>query len=245
MYIIKLFFNLTLHLCNYIIQRHACMDKSHRKKSHALVITYPLQGHIIPSVHLATKLASNGFTVTFVNTESIHHQTSKAQNNNNNNNIFAGVRNSGLDINYEIISDGLPISFDRSLNHDQFMASLLHVISAHVEELVKKLMSSDDPVTCIIADTFFVWPSTISKKFGIPYISFWTEPALVFSLYYHMHLLRLHGHLGSCGNYYNPCLFFLILCFTIRVFCFKFLFATSEFCKFFNFLIIVNNFKWR
>ena len=122
------------------------MDQSHKKKSHVLLIAYPLQGHIIPSVHLATKLASNGFTVTFVNTESIHHQTSKAHKNNNNNianNIFTGVRNSGLDIRYEIISDGLPIAFDRSLNHDQFMASLLHVISAHVEELVKKLMSSN------------------------------------------------------------------------------------------------------
>ena len=193
------------------------MDQSHKKKSHVLLIAYPLQGHIIPSVHLATKLASNGFTVTFVNTESIHHQTSKAHKNNNNNNannIFTGVRNSGLDIRYEIISDGLPITFDRSLNHDQFMASLLHVISAHVEELVKKLMSSDYPVTCIIADTFFVWPSTISKKFGIPYILFWTEPALVYSLYYHMHLLRLHGHFESCGNYlYNPSFFFLMLCF--------------------------------
>ncbi|KAM0949685.1 hypothetical protein DsansV1_C05g0055131 [Dioscorea sansibarensis] len=139
------------------------MDQSHRKKSHVLLIAYPLQGHIIPSVHLATKLASNGFTVTFVNTESIHHQTSKAHKNNNNNNtnnIFTG------------------------------------------------------PVTCISADTFFVWPSTISKKFGIPYILFWTEPALVYSLYYHMHLLRLHGHFGSCGNYLcNPSFFFPILCF--------------------------------
>ncbi|KAM0949681.1 hypothetical protein DsansV1_C05g0055081 [Dioscorea sansibarensis] len=191
------------------------MDKSHQ--SHVLLIAYPLQGHMIPSVHLATKLASNGFTVTFVNTKSIHHQTSKAHksnNNNNTNNIFTEVRNSGLDICYEIISDGLPIAFDWSLNHDQFMASLLHVISAHVQELVKKLMSSNYPATCISADTFFVRPSTISKKFGIPYISFWTEPALVYSLYYHMRLLRLHGHFGSCGNYlYNPSFFFPILCF--------------------------------
>ncbi|KAJ0967323.1 hypothetical protein J5N97_024240 [Dioscorea zingiberensis] len=174
------------------------MEKS-RQKPHALLIAYPLQGHIIPAIHLATKLASNGFTVTFVNTEAIHHQTLRAQNNNNDD-IFAGARASSLDIRYELVSDGLPVALDRSLNHDQFMAALLYVLSAHIEELVKKIMGSDNPITCIIADTFFVWPATVSKKFGIRYVSFWTETALVYSLYYHMHLLRLHGHFGSYDN---------------------------------------------
>ncbi|KAL3579675.1 hypothetical protein D5086_017510 [Populus alba] len=103
------------------------------KKPHAILVSYPLQGHVIPSVHLAIKLASQ---------------------------------------------------------------ALLHVFSAHVDEVVGQIVKSDDSVRCLIADTFFVWPSKIAKKFGLLYVSFWTEPALVFSLYYHMDLLRINGHFG-------------------------------------------------
>ncbi|KAJ4829682.1 hypothetical protein Tsubulata_007478 [Turnera subulata] len=166
-----------------------------RRKPHAIFIPYPLQGHVIPSVQLAMKLASQGFTITFVNTHFIHHQTCKAQSNMDLD-IFSKARASGLDIRYATVSDGLPVEFDRSLNHDQFMAALLHVLSAHVEELVGRIVRSGESVHCIIADTFFVWPSKIAKKFGLLYVSFWTEPALVYSLYYHVDLLRLNGHFG-------------------------------------------------
>ncbi|XP_028808167.1 UDP-glycosyltransferase 86A2 [Neltuma alba] len=164
---------------------------------HAILFAYPTLGHVIPSVHLAIKLASCGFVITFVNTHSIHHHTSRAASDSSHpkDDIFAAVRDSGLDIRYTTVSDGLPVGFDHSLHHEQFMQSMLHVFSAHVEELVAKLVKqSVPPVTCLIADTFFVWPSMIAKKFGLLYVSFWTEPALVFSLYYHMNLLRKNGH---------------------------------------------------
>ncbi|KAE9445857.1 hypothetical protein C3L33_22220, partial [Rhododendron williamsianum] len=108
------------------------------------------------------------------------------------------VRDSGLDIRYATLSDGLPVEFDRSLNHDQFMAALLHVFSAHAEAAVAEIVRSGatPAPSCLIADTFYVWPSKVAKKFGLKYVSYWTEPALVFTLYYHMGLLRLNGHFG-------------------------------------------------
>ncbi|KAI6685841.1 hypothetical protein NL676_031754 [Syzygium grande] len=174
------------------------------RKPHAIIIPYPLQGHVNPSVHLAIKLASRGFAVTFINTQSIHHQTLKALGQEHDGDgesdgsydIFANVRGAGLDIRYMTVSDGLPVRFDRSLNHDQFMASLLHVFSAHVEEVVGNIVAAmpGKRVDCLIADTFFVWPSKVAKKFGLLHVSFWTEPALVFTLYYHLDLLRINGH---------------------------------------------------
>ncbi|KAJ8648217.1 hypothetical protein MRB53_001240 [Persea americana] len=175
------------------------MANNTQRKPHALLVSYPLQGHVIPSINLAMAIAAKGFTITYVNTQSIHHQTAEAQPGVGDD-IFVGARESGFDIHYEVISDGLPVGFDRSLNHDQFMASLLHVLSAHVEELVVKMIQSDHPISCIIADTFFVWPSAIAKKYGLIYVSFWTEPALVFTLYYHLDLLRKHGHFGTYDN---------------------------------------------
>ncbi|KAH7863246.1 hypothetical protein Vadar_015259 [Vaccinium darrowii] len=170
------------------------MEETHQKP-HAIFVPYPLQGHVNPSVHLAIKLASKGFTVTFINTHSIHHQITAASAASD---IFAAIRESGLDIRYATVSDGLPVEFDRSLNHDQFMAALLHVFSAHVEAAVEGIIQSGttpEP-SCLIADSFFVFPSKVAKKFGLKYVSYWTEPALVFTLYYHIGLLRLNGHFG-------------------------------------------------
>ncbi|URE37092.1 UDP-glucoronosyl and UDP-glucosyl transferase [Musa troglodytarum] len=150
------------------------MAVCHRKPPHALLVPYPLQGHIVPAVHLATKLASRGFTITFVYTEAIHHQTSRAASGVDRD-IFAAARAWGLDVRCELVNDGLP---------------LMRKLSLH----------ADPPVTCLIADTFFVWPSTLAKKFGLPYVSFWTEPALVFTLYYHLDLLIKHGHFASHDN---------------------------------------------
>lgn len=99
------------------------------QNTHAIMIPYPLQGHVIPFVHLAMKLASKGFIITFINTQSIHHLITKSQPNNTtiSEDIFAGARESGLDIRYATVSDGFPLGFDRSLNHDQFMEGILHV----------------------------------------------------------------------------------------------------------------------
>ncbi|TVU21540.1 hypothetical protein EJB05_31181 [Eragrostis curvula] len=159
-------------------------------KPHAVVVPYPMQGHVIPAVHLALRLAERGFAVTFVNTESVHHRIGAGAD------IFAGARAgaaSELDVRYELVSDGFPLGFDRSLNLHQFMEGLLHVLPAHVEELLRRVVV-DPAATCLVADTFFVWPATLARKLGVPYVSFWTEPALIFNLYYHMDLLTQNGH---------------------------------------------------
>ncbi|KAK6147019.1 hypothetical protein DH2020_017931 [Rehmannia glutinosa] len=148
------------------------------------------------------KLASQGFTITFVNTQSVHHRISRAQLATNGGaaaDIFAGARDSGLDIRYATVSDGFSIEFDRSLNHDKFVDGLIHVFSAYVDELVARLAVSDSPVTCLISDTFYVWASAIAGKHNLVSVSFWTEPALVLSLYYHLDLLKKNGHFGSKG----------------------------------------------
>lgn len=80
------------------------------------------------------------------------------------------------------------------------MSSLLHVFSAHAEEVIDQIVRSEESVHCLIADTYFVWPSKLAKKFGLYYISFWTESALVFTLYYHLDLLTINGHFQCMGK---------------------------------------------
>ncbi|PQQ06448.1 UDP-glycosyltransferase 86A1 isoform X1 [Prunus yedoensis var. nudiflora] len=143
------------------------MEDKH-SQPHAIMVPMPLQGHLFPHIHLATKLASHGFTITSVNTQHINHQITKSQPNDteDQDDIFATARKSGLDISYKTVSD----------------------------------VQSDPSVTCLIADTFHLWSATIANKYNLVNISFWTEPALVLSIYYHLDLLREHGHYGSHDN---------------------------------------------
>ncbi|CAN1171824.1 UDP-glycosyltransferase 86A1 [Linum perenne] len=76
-------------------EAHTDVGRRRRRKSHAILISYPLQGHVIPAVHLAVKLASQGFTITFVNTEYIHHKTAVAVACGDGD-MFADVRKSGF-----------------------------------------------------------------------------------------------------------------------------------------------------
>ncbi|KAK9938150.1 hypothetical protein M0R45_014905 [Rubus argutus] len=181
------------------------MEANH-SKPHAIMVPLPLQGHVNPFTHLALKLASNGFTITFVNTHYIHHQITKSQSNNNTkqeqdqDHIFAAAREAGLDIRYRTVSDAFPLSFNRFHNLDQFLEGTIHVFPAHVDELVGDLVQSDPSINCLIADTFHTWPTMIANKHNLINISFWTEPALVLNIYYHLDLLIRHGHFGCHDN---------------------------------------------
>ncbi|XP_015898469.3 UDP-glycosyltransferase 86A1-like [Ziziphus jujuba] len=177
------------------------METTH-PKPHAVMFPLHLQGHVIPAVHLAVKLASKGFTITFVNTQAIHRQIikSRSQHHDDDQDIFAGARKSGLDIRYKTVTDGFPLSFNRSLNREQFIEGFLHVFPAHVDELVGNIIAADPSVSCLIADTFHSWPSSLAQKYNLVHISFWTEPALVFNLYYHLDLLVKNGHFASHDN---------------------------------------------
>ncbi|KAL5546132.1 hypothetical protein UlMin_005819 [Ulmus minor] len=167
-------------------------------KPHAIMIPIYLQGHITPFVHLAMKLASKGITITYINTEAIHQQITKSQPSDED--IFARARSSGLDMHYRTISDAFPLGFDRLLNNNQFQEGILHVLPAHVDELVGNLVREDPSVSCLILDTFYTWTSKIANKYDLVNVSFWTEPALVFTLYYHLNLLVSNGHFASHDN---------------------------------------------
>ncbi|XP_073146097.1 UDP-glycosyltransferase 86A1-like isoform X2 [Henckelia pumila] len=140
-----------------------------QKRPHAIMISLHYQGHITPFVNLALKIASKGFSVTFVHNEFVHHTISKSHNIHQ----FNLFSESGLDIRYATISDGFPVEFDR-FRHGE--------------------------ATFLVTDTLYSWPETIANKYGLVNVSFWTQPALVFSLDYHFELLRENGHFPCKDN---------------------------------------------
>ncbi|GLJ56136.1 hypothetical protein SUGI_1205100 [Cryptomeria japonica] len=161
---------------------------------HVVVFMYPFQGHIIPIYNLAKHLAAKGVLVTVVCTHDSYARIIKA---NNGRDPFT---HNAHHIRLALVSDGLPQDFDRSLNHHDFNNVLLYKMESHVEELMEDLQRKGPPISCIITDTVFVWADRIAKKFGIPHVSFWTEPIMVFSIYYHWDLLVKNGHHPFTSN---------------------------------------------
>ncbi|KAK6161566.1 hypothetical protein DH2020_004947 [Rehmannia glutinosa] len=143
-----------------------------KPKPHGIVFPFPYQGHVTPMINLSTKLASKGFTITFVQNEFIHHSISKAQHLPPADvDLFVEARKSGLDITLRLSLMAFP-EFDRDLNYDLYWET----------------MFQDFP------------GPTIAKKYNMVNVSLWTEPAIVFSVNYHLDLLRHNGHFPYSGD---------------------------------------------
>ncbi|XP_073283704.1 UDP-glycosyltransferase 86A1-like [Primulina huaijiensis] len=169
------------------------MASNMHSKRHAIMISVPYQGHITPFVNLALKIASSGFAITFVHTEYIHHTLSKVHKDQLN--FFSKAREAGLDICYTTISDGFPLEFDRTLHLEEFWESMFYKFPCIADEFVGKMIMSDPhSVHFLVTDTTFSWTAKIASKYNLVNVSFWTEPALVFSLGYHLDLLQENGH---------------------------------------------------
>ncbi|KAE8799008.1 hypothetical protein D1007_25629 [Hordeum vulgare] len=118
------------------------------------------------------------------------------------------------------------VGFDRSLHHDELMASLLHALSGHVEELLRvvvypaakslhhyEFMASllhalsghvEELLGRVVVDpaaTCLVADTCLVWPVKLARklgIAYVTEPVLIFNLYY-VHLLTKNGHIGING----------------------------------------------
>lgn len=93
------------------------------------------------------------------------------------------------------------MDFDRGLHFDVFWESLLRDFPARVDEFIGNMILFDPSSICfLIADTFFSWSTRIARKYSLVNVSFWTQPALAFSVGYHLNLLSEHGHFPTKDN---------------------------------------------
>ncbi|KAM0936316.1 putative 7-deoxyloganetin glucosyltransferase [Dioscorea sansibarensis] len=137
-------------------------------KPHAICIPYPAQGHINPMLKLAKVLHSNGFHITFVNTEYNHRRLLRAQ----------GLLSlSGVnDFGFETIPDGLAESDEDTTQH---VPSLCYSTMTNCLGPFRRLLGklSDPPVTCVVADGIMTFAVEAASEFHIPGVLFWTTSA--------------------------------------------------------------------
>ncbi len=168
-------------------------------KPHAVCVPYPAQGHVNPMLKLAKMLHSNGFQITFVNTEYNHRRLLKSRGPNS----LDGLP----DFHFEAIPDGLPPS---DANATQDIPSLCDSTSKHslvpFRHLLSRLESSNNvpPVTCIISDACMSFTLHAAQEFGIPDVLFWTPSSCGVLAYAHYRHLIERGLTPLKGLILSP-----------------------------------------
>ncbi|KAL4631953.1 hypothetical protein ACB092_04G016700 [Castanea dentata] len=140
------------------------------RKTHILVIPYPVQGHINPMLQFSKRLATKGARVTLVATSTIRNSMQALQ--------------GASSVNINIISDGS--------EGEETVESLIatvdrfkDVVSQSLAEYIEKLNSSEYPPKFIVYDCALPWALDVARKYGIDGAPFYTQSCAVNVVYYH------------------------------------------------------------
>ncbi|KAK7845348.1 mogroside IE synthase [Quercus suber] len=135
------------------------------RKTHILVIPYPVQGHINPTLQFSKRLATKGARVSTIR------------------NSMQALQGASS-VNIEIISDGS--------EGDETVESLIatvdrfkDVVSQSLAEYIEKLNSSKYPPKFIVYDCALPWVLDVARKYGIDGAPFYTQSCAVNVVYYH------------------------------------------------------------
>ncbi|GLJ48521.1 hypothetical protein SUGI_1023780 [Cryptomeria japonica] len=136
------------------------------EKPHALLVPFPLQGHINPMMQLAKKLVSDGFIVTFVNNESNHYLIMKAK-----------KKMESTDANKEEIRMvSLPNNLPPEVPQDDVLKLLdlsNQTLACSLRKLIQDINEKEaHKVTCLIFDLAVFFIKEVAKHFDIPYAIF-------------------------------------------------------------------------
>ncbi|KAM1353979.1 hypothetical protein ACFX2H_033387 [Malus domestica] len=137
-----------------------------------LLVTYPTQGHINPSLQYAKRLINTtGAHVTFVTSLLAHHH------------IGNGSIPDGLT--YAPFSDGYDDRFKPGDNIDHYMSELRHHGAQAITDLVVASANEGHPYTCLVYSLLLPWSAGMAHELHLPRVLLWIQPATVFDIYYY------------------------------------------------------------
>lgn len=159
---------------------------------HILALPYPAQGHVMPMMELAQKIAKHGLKVTFVNTDFVHNQVVNALSNN---------YDFGDGINLVTIPDGLEPWEDRK-DLGKLTPAMHRVMPGKLQEMIESINKSDDDdkITCVIADVSIGWALEIADKLSIMPVFFCPAAAVQLAVFFSLPNLLENGIVEIDGN---------------------------------------------
>ncbi|XP_024517123.1 UDP-glycosyltransferase 85A3 [Selaginella moellendorffii] len=153
------------------------------KKLHVVLIPLPAQGHVIPIIYLARKLALLGVTVTIINVDSIHETLQQSWKSEDN-----PVSN-GHDIRLESISMDMrvPNGFDeKNFDAQAAFCEAIFRMEDPLAELLSRIDRDGPRVACVVSDFYHLSAPHAAKKAGLAGASFWPGNAAWAAIEFHV-----------------------------------------------------------
>ncbi|KAI3965526.1 hypothetical protein MKX01_029433 [Papaver californicum] len=149
-------------------------------QNHFIVISFPAQGHLNPTLQFAKRLMRTGAHVTYFTTLLAHKRMLESSSNPNTSNIHG--------LTYAPFSDGYDDGFKGGLEEaEHFLSEMERRGSRALRELIQS--AHDDggsgSVTCIIYAILVPWVAEVARDLQIPSFLLWIQPAMVFDIYYY------------------------------------------------------------
>ncbi|KAG2332178.1 hypothetical protein Bca52824_003358 [Brassica carinata] len=139
------------------------------KRGHVLAVPYPAQGHITPIHQFCKRLISKRLETTLALTTF----------------IFNSIKpNSSGPVSIATISDGYDQGFDSSSSIHDYVQSFKTCGSKTIADIIRKHETSDNPITCIVYDSFLPWALDVAREFGLAATPFFTQSCAVDYAYY-------------------------------------------------------------
>ncbi|CAK7351053.1 unnamed protein product [Dovyalis caffra] len=138
---------------------------------HILLVTFPSQGHINPSLQFAKRLIGLGTLVTFATSISAFKRMAKTP------------ERDGLS--FATYSDGYDNGFPPDGGMDGYMAELKRRGSETLADLIESSKKKGCFFNCVVYTVFIPWVAEVARQHHIPSTLLWNQPAFVFDIYYY------------------------------------------------------------
>lgn len=142
-------------------------------RHHVLLVTFPAQGHINPSLQFAKRLSNLGVHVTFLTSFSTIRRLSSPP-------------PAAANIDFLSFSDGYEDGFSSAVDVPDFMSSLRTHGSAAVEAAITAATQKHGrPFSRVIYTLLVPWAGQVARRLHVPVTLLWIQPATLFAIYYY------------------------------------------------------------
>lgn len=138
-----------------------------------LLITYPIQGHINPTIQFAKRLVSMGVQVTFATTVYLYRRMLKTP-------TVPGLS-------FSSFSDGYDDGYNPTDDSDvlSYISELKRRGSDYLRNIITSAKQHGQPFTCLVYTPILPWAPKLARELHIPGALLWIQPATVFDIYYY------------------------------------------------------------
>ncbi|KAL0395301.1 UNVERIFIED_CONTAM: UDP-glycosyltransferase 75C1 [Sesamum latifolium] len=141
---------------------------------HVLLVTFPAQGHINPSLQFAKRLVDMGIEVTFAT--SVYAQRRMEA---------TAARDLPTGLTFSPYPDGYDDGFTFRDDGNKYMMEIRSRASKTLKDTIMAAAEQGRPVSCLIYTLLLPWVAEVAREVHIPSAHLWIQSATAFNAYYY------------------------------------------------------------